>query len=183
MCQVIWTWSCFTYSGFCSGCKSFAAGRSNQGLLAKLFTIGGRHSSLKFPVHSLVAAMTASMPFQQQDKYLILDKAFLATLIVPNGSFDFFSTMSCSKSSRKITHLGVGCMAVSKPFFSHQACMHALDSKPFRADAAVQQLAWHVLSLIPATSTKQCRRKFSCCLPVSPIVHDAFAARCPEHSS
>ncbi len=124
-------WLCVTYSSFCSGCKSFVAGKSDQGLLAKLFTIGGGTPLWSSLCTASAAAMAASIPLQQQEKYLILDKAFLATLIVPNGSFDFFTTISCSKSSRKITHLGIGCMAVSSPFLSHQACMHALVLKTF----------------------------------------------------
>ena len=43
--------------------------------------------------------------------------------MVPNGSLDFLSIMSCSRSSRKITHLGIGCVTVSKDFLSHQACI------------------------------------------------------------
>ena len=39
-----------TYSSFCCGCKCFAAGRLDEGLLAELFPIGWRHTSLKFPV-------------------------------------------------------------------------------------------------------------------------------------
>ena len=39
-----------TYSSFCCGCKCFAAGRLDEGFLAELFTIGWRHTSLKFPV-------------------------------------------------------------------------------------------------------------------------------------
>ena len=39
-----------TYSSFCGGCKCLAAGRFDECLLAELFSIGGRHTSLKFPV-------------------------------------------------------------------------------------------------------------------------------------
>ena len=112
-----------TYSSFCSGCNSFAAGRSDESLLAELFTIGGRHTSLKFPVNAQVQLLPRLLLCQIiWGTHLILDSAFLATLIVPKGSFDFLSTISWSRSSRKITHFGIGCMAVSKPLLSHQAC-------------------------------------------------------------
>ncbi len=53
---------------------------------------------------------------------LILERALRATLIVPKGSLDFLATMSVSKSSRKIIHFVTGCITVSKPVLSHQAC-------------------------------------------------------------
>ncbi len=104
-------------------------------------------------------------------QYLILDSAFLATLIVPNGSFDFLSTISCNKSSRKITHLGIGCMTVSRPLLSHQACMHASSLSDCSTCSRLHSFVW-----VPAISTKQCRMNFKCCLQASPTVHDAFVA-------
>ena len=41
-----------TYSSFCCGCKCFAAGRSDEGLLTEPFSIGRRHTSLKFSVNA-----------------------------------------------------------------------------------------------------------------------------------
>ncbi len=63
------------------------------------------------------------------ETHLILDRALRATLIVPNGSFDFLATMSASKSSRKITHFVTGCIIVSKLILSHQACNETMLAK------------------------------------------------------
>ena len=51
MCQFKSFCTCIpTYSSLCSGCKCLAAGRSYEGLLAEVFTIWWRHTSLQFPV-------------------------------------------------------------------------------------------------------------------------------------
>ena len=176
-----------TYTSFCGSCKCFAAGRSDEGLLAELFTIGGWHTSLQFPViapgkGSNLAATRQTQPLCLPGDLSTapnLESAFLATLMVPNGSLDFLSTMSCSRSSRKTTHLGIGCITVSKAFLSHEACINAHKFKV----AHINYIWVSCLSspYVPATSTKQCRMNFCVLFKFLPQC-DTCAARYPERS-
>ncbi len=56
----------------------------------------------------LLSLLLCNLLTLHQDTYLILDKAFLATRMVPKGSFDFLAITSLNKSSRNIKHLVIG---------------------------------------------------------------------------
>lgn len=127
-----------TYPSFCCGCKCFAAGRSDEGLLTELFSIGRRHTFLQFSVNVTSKGLSLQhCLFSDLNKqYLDLESAFLATLIDPNGSLDFLSTISCSRSSKRITHLGIGCITESK---------HSCHTKPASMYKSREVIDHHVI--------------------------------------